>query len=283
MQNAQTAHTREISSEEYAQHLKNLHVYGYTHIKGGLREGVNQQLKERIDQLYEQTRIIAYSGRPDRDAEDRMIYSLQNKDTLFIDILDEPCVRSIVMPMLNDPYYRFLPPDEPNYVLGYYNARSSGKALDLHIDSGIPAPGKRTWCMQVAFVLDDMTEENGCTIVVPGSHVSGEYTDRDFTNVKPLPAAAGDILMWDSRLWHGTRANTSGKSRWVLVATIKMWWLKQSMDMTRSLPQHIYEKLTSRQKALLGFCSIPPKDEMKRVNTKCGYEALLPQVSDYYT
>ncbi len=282
MHDIQARYTREVSAEEHKQHLKNLHIYGYTQIHGGLGVGVSEQLKEKIDHIYEQTRTIAYQGRPDRDMEDRMIYNLQNKDKIFIDILDEVAVRAILIAMLNDPYYRFLPPEEPNYILGYYNARTSGKTLDLHIDSGIPAPGNRTWCMQVAFVLEDMTEENGCTIVVPGSHLTGEYTDRELQNVKSLHAKAGDILLWDSRLWHGTRENTTKESRWALIATMKMWWMKQSMDITRSLSQGMYEQLTPRQKALLGFCSIPPKDETGRINTKTGYDALLPQVKDYY-
>ena len=186
------------------------------------------------------------------------------------------------MAKLNDPYYRFLPPDTPNYILNYYNARSSGLALDLHIDSQVPNPGEFTWAMQVVFMLDDMNEENGCTVVVPGSHLSGRYTDREFMNVKHLNAKAGDLVIWDSRLWHGTTENKTGAARWALIATMTQWWVKQSMDITRSLPEDIYQKLSNEQKALLGFCSIPPVDDKIRINTKCGYDFLKPSVKDYY-
>ena len=168
--------------------------------------------------------------------------------------------------------HRVLPPDVPNYILSYYNAWSSGLKLDLHINTYIPSSGEWTWAMQGAFILDDQTERNGCTTVVPGSHLSGRYTDRDLENVIPLSSRAGDLVMWDSRLWHGTLANVSKEPRWV----------KQNMDMTRSLPDRIYGQLTKEQKALLGFCSIPPKDEVGRINTKCGYDALLASVKDYY-
>ena len=127
-----------------------------------------------------------------------------------------------------------------------------------------------------------MDESNGCTIVAPGSHLSGMYTDRDLTNLTKINAKAGDIVIWDSRLWHGTTENKTLTSRWALVATFTRWWLKQTMDMTRSLPNKIYKDLSDEEKLLLGFCSIPPSDESTRINTKSSYDSLLDNVEDYY-
>lgn len=118
-----------------------------------------------------------------------------------------------------------------------YNARSSGKFLDLHIDSLVPARGDFTWAMQAAFVLEDMDEENRFTVVEPANHQSGNYSDRPLTKRCPLSAKAGDIVIWDSRLWHGTLDNMADRSRLVLIATFTRWWVKQSMDMTRKLPE----------------------------------------------
>jgi ectoine hydroxylase-related dioxygenase (phytanoyl-CoA dioxygenase family) len=88
--------------------------------------------------------------------------------------------------------------------------------------------------------------------------------------------------MWDSRVWHGTHENVAGTSRWALIATFSRWWMKQAMDIPKSLPQEIYAQLTDRQKALMGFCSIPPVDESRRINTKCGYDFLKSSVRDYF-
>jgi hypothetical protein len=46
------------------------------------------------------------------------------------------------------------------------------------------------------------------------------------------------------------------------------------MDMTRSLPQEIYDLLTDAEKLLIGFCSIPPKDESGSIHTKKDYSFL---------
>jgi ectoine hydroxylase-related dioxygenase (phytanoyl-CoA dioxygenase family) len=198
-----------------------------------------------------------------------------------LDILVTPTVRALAIKKLNDVYYRFLPPEMPNYTLLYYNARSSGSKLDLHIDSHIPFTGSRTIMMQFVFLLEDADESNGCTVVVPGSHKSAEYTDRELDKVYPLAGKAGDLICWDSRLWHGTRENTSKRSRWALIATLGMWWIKPSMDIVRSVDDKIYRGCSNEQKQLLGFCSIPPVSPLERVNTKCGYEFLKTSVKEY--
>lgn len=271
---------RTITPSERLQILKELEIYGYCVVPGFLNTSTVGTLKHKVEEFWEKGTV--FRGVPSRDLHDRIVYNLQNKDKVFIDLLSCNDLHGLLMGKLNDPYYRFLPADVPNYYLHYYNARSSGRKLDLHIDSFIPFPGKRAIVMQTAFLLDDHNLENGCTVVVPGSHLSGDYTDRELANLKPVVAGSGDLVMWDSRLWHGTRENTSRQSRWSLVATWGMWWIKPAMDMTRGLPDTIYRQLDDRQRQMLGFCCIPPKDEKVRINTKCGYDALRPSVTDYY-
>jgi hypothetical protein len=272
---------RFVSDIEAEQHLKNLDVYGYAIATEFLSQHEVAELKGRVDALWLTIAEQKYKGRPSRDQDDKLIYNLQNRHKSFIELLGDPFIERICMAKLNDEYYRFIPSDKPNYILSYYNARSSGAKLDLHIDSYIPNPGRFASAMQIVFLLDAMDSSNGCTVVVPGSHRSGEYTDRALLDVRPVVAKAGDLVVWDSRLWHGTTENKSGASRWALIATVTRWWMKQTMDIPRGLPDEIYRDLTERQKALLGFCSIPPADEQERINTKTGYESLRPSVRDY--
>ena len=272
---------RNFQGIEEEQALRSLDIYGYAILRNAIEPEIVEKLKDLVVSYYIPIDEPERLGLPSRDARDAMVYNLQNKNKIFIDLAASSALEHILKAKLNDPYYRFLEPEYPNYILGYYNARSSGSALDLHIDSYIPAYGEKTWSMQVAFVLDRTMEENGCTVVVPGSHKSGRYTDRKLESTTPLLAEAGDILLWDSRLWHGTTENITGAARWVLIATFSCWWVKPSMDMTRSLSQETFAQLTDKQKLLLGFCSIPPKDEHDRIATKAGYSSLRKSVDDY--
>jgi hypothetical protein len=277
---------KNISEEKIQSHIKDIDYYGFTKIEQYLSTYEINYFLNLINLQYEKVNFdekIKYTGVPDRNENDKILYSLYNIDHFFVDLLTSNAIQKIAMHKLNDEYYRFLPSNVPNYILNYYNARSSGDKLDLHIDSHIPFVTKqKTNAIQLAFLLEDSSIDNGCTIVVPGSHKSGNYTDRDFPNSKPITGKAGDLIIWDSRLWHGTTENVSQRSRWAIIATLSQWWCKQSMDIIRNLDNNIYQKCSNVQKQLLGFCSIPPKNEFERNNTKTGYENLKKNVYDYF-
>lgn len=276
---------RDCEHQELEQAQEELGAYGYTKIAGYLTQQAISKLLTIVDDHYQSINQFgkhAYQGVPLRDENDKVVYSVYNLNRLFLDLLVTPLVRQVAMGRLNDEYYRFLPDHVPNYILLYYNARSSGRKLDLHIDSHIPILGDRTIAMQFAFLLEDSGIDNGCTYVVPGSHKSGVYANRNLNRVEPITGRAGDLVIWDSRIWHGAHENITGKSRWALIATLGMWWMKQSQDITRGMSDGIYKECSDEQKQLLGFCSIPPADPMIRINTKSGYDFLLPSVTDYY-
>jgi hypothetical protein len=274
---------RNLTKTDIEQSLKELKVYGYTTIPGYLNQAEIQKYQSLVNLHWDARVHSDFKGRPERELTDKMVYGLQNRDKAFIDLLDAEGLVQILMANLNDPFYRQLPADMPNYILGYYNARSSGAELALHTDTFVPSPGDRTWTMQASFFLEDSRIDNGCTVLVPGSHVSGKFVDREMKKLEYVQVKAGDLVLWDSRIWHGTTANTTSESRWAMIATLTCWWVKQRTDMTRSLPEEIYSRLSERQKILLGFATIPPRDEKERLNFKGGLQDLKTTVADYYS
>ena len=274
---------RDILNNEHSQINKEIINYGYTIVKNFLKNDTVVELKKIIEKRYNENieSQINYQGTPERDSNDRIVYSLQNLDKKFIDLISSSEIESILKPFLNDKYYRFIPEEEPNYILNYFNARSSGSKLDLHIDSHIPFVGENIFMIQVIFLLEKSTIDNGCTVVVPGSHNSGKYTDRSIEKVTSLEGEPGDMIIWDSRIWHGTTENITSNTRWAIVSTFSQWWVKQANDIPRGLENYVFKTLTDKQKQLLGFLSLPPKDPTERVNTKCGYDFLKYNVNDF--
>jgi len=274
---------RVILNDELNQIKSDLINSGFKVVRNFLDNNTISELKKIIEGKYNENieSKISYKGIPERDSKDRMVYSLQNLDKKFIDLISSTEIESILIPFLNDKYYRFIPEEEPNYILNYFNARSSGNKLDLHIDSHIPYVGEHIFMMQVVFLLEKSTIDNGCTIVVTGSHNSGKYTDRSIEKVTSLEGEPGDMIIWDSRLWHGTTENITSNTRWAIVSTFSQWWIKQANDIPKGLENNVFKTLTDKQKQLLGFLSLPPKDPTKRVNTKCGYDFLKDNVNDF--
>ncbi len=275
--------TNKIDKELLNDSIKEIKIFGYTKIKNYLtQKGVNE-LKLFVNQefsKFKKTKEL-YKGLPERDSEDKVVYNLQNLNKKFIDVISTIEIKYVLKSFLNDKYYGFLNSSTPNYILNYFNARSSGLPLDYHIDSHIPYLSEEIFMMQAVILLDQSNKKNGCTKVIPGSHLSGKYTDRSFDKHDLIEGEPGDLIFWDSRLWHGTLGNISKKSRWAIIATFSRWWIKQSSNITSGLRDEIYKKLDNEQKQLLGFCSIPPKNQFERINTKCGYDFLKNSVSDY--
>jgi ectoine hydroxylase-related dioxygenase (phytanoyl-CoA dioxygenase family) len=212
-----------------------------------------------------------------------MVYNLQSKDIFFSKlILETPIIEDVLKHFLNDKWFSSLPADHPNYILRSFLARSSNHRMPMHIDSFVPYTGSHPFIMQCSILLEDQTKENGCTVIVPRSHQSDQYADPDtFKTAVPIEAKAGDLVFWDSRIWHGAGENTSGGTRWSIIATFCRWWIKQAFDIPGNIPQDIYDQLTDRQRAVMGYCSVPYDDETFGIDMKRSYDLLPKKVSDY--
>ena len=260
-----------MKSKKY---IKQIEKNGFTLIPGFLSKSKVKKLTKLVNNFYE---IDAKRKNPtfnQHKNRDKTVYNLQYKDYQFVKLFSNKLIKEIAKNFLNDPFYQFLKPDTENYILKYYNARSSVNKLDLHIDTYMPFKGNKTYMMQFIFLLDDSTIENGCSVVVPKSHISGKFCDRNSKNIKNLTGKSGDLIIWDSRLWHGARVNKSENTRWALVATLTSWFIKQSMDIPKGLPKKIFSQCTNKEKLFLGYCSMPPKNEFEGINTKANYNNL---------
>jgi ectoine hydroxylase-related dioxygenase (phytanoyl-CoA dioxygenase family) len=237
------------------------------------QEQVNHLLT-LVKDTYEKTKNEISQDTPYLNTNQPNVYNLQNKDLTFIDaLLGIKEVEKILINLLNDKWYKQIPQDQPNYILRSFGARSSNTALPLHIDSFIPYKGDETIAVQVVIVLEDMTLENGCTIAIPGSHQNGEYADNKVYNQAiPLTLKAGDIAVWDSRIWHGTTNNKTDNTRWAIIATFTRWWIKQHFNITKSLPQEIYNKIPPKYRSIMGYCSEPWDTEYDGIEIKKGYD-----------
>ncbi len=256
---------------------------GYCRIPGVLPAAAVERLLGLVRFWHEKTRASLSTNVPYLNREHPMVYNLQNKDYGFLEVLlSNSLIERVLTHFLNDVWYKQIPSGQPNYILRSYLARSSTYAMPVHIDSFIPYTGPHVNSMQVGIVLEDQTVDNGCTVIVPGSHQSGRYAGPDaLKGAVPIESKTGDVVFWDSRLWHATTENKSGTTRWAVIATFARWWMKQAFNIPQNLPQAIYSKLTPKERAILGFCSLPYNHESEGIDMKRGYDSLSEDVSAY--
>lgn len=110
--------------------------------------------------------------------------------------------------------------------------------------------------------LDDYTDENGGTWILPGSHLTPVKPDEDFfyKNAVRFIAKAGTVCYFHQSLWHAAGQNKTDKWRRSLLIGMIRPWMKQRIDIPQFI-KHIDKKnLPNDTLQKLGFFSIPPRN-----------------------
>jgi ectoine hydroxylase-related dioxygenase (phytanoyl-CoA dioxygenase family) len=134
-----------------------------------------------------------------------------------------------------------------DFKLSSLNLRSpqkNNKQQDMHVDYPWAIKGDKFYACNALFLLDDMSELNGSTRVVPGSHKSGMMPYEAMPDQKAkhpneiiLNAKAGDVIFLNSHVWHGGTINKSGKERTII----------QSYFVHRSHPPQQFQRSQIRE------------------------------------
>ena len=270
---------RNIPKKEELKHIKNIKVNGYSIIKNFIPKKIISQYLRLTKKTYKDQKTNSNTPKVWNTA--KIIYNLQSKNISFLRIFNAIFFEKILIKKINDPHFRNLEKNKPNYILNNLIARSSGNGkLFLHIDSGIPT-GDVTTFMQIMIPLESTNLQTGCTVVVPKSHKSKKFTNRKTKKFTLVQGDPGDVFIWDGNLWHGSLPNQTNYTRWSLIATFSNWQFKQVFDIPRSIKQKIYTKLTVKEKILLGYLGIPSNSEYKRVTRSISVNQLEKNVRNY--
>jgi len=128
----------------------------------------------------------------------------------------------------------------------------------LHADwGGAVRPGEYQVCNSI-WLLDDFTDDNGATRVVPGSHRSGAMPrDAMADPAGPHPdevrlvAPAGTVVIFNSHLWHGGTLNRSGRPRRALHSYFTRRGNRQQLDQRRYLRPQTRQRLSAAARFIL--------------------------------
>ena len=109
-------------------------------------------------------------------------------------------------------------------------------------------------------MLDDFTEQNGATWLGSGTHRSPEAPDpaRYFSTAERALGRAGDVLLFDSNLWHAAGENTTDQPRRAITPTFTKPFMKQQFDYPRAIGDAAGQSLPEDLRQILGFNSRVP-------------------------
>jgi ectoine hydroxylase-related dioxygenase (phytanoyl-CoA dioxygenase family) len=175
---------------------------------------------------------------------------LVNKDPIFDVCFTQPRVLAAIAHVLTD------------FTLSSLNSRAALPDCGhqgLHADWGEPfEPGDYQVCNSI-WLIDDFTEDNGPTRVVPGSHRLGkrpgqvmDRTEDKHPEEVKLLGEAGTVVIFNSHLWHGGTTNTTAEPRRALHSYFCRRGLKQQLDQPAYIRDETRARLTPAAQYILG-------------------------------
>lgn len=224
--------------------VRELQEQGYTVLYDRVPPARLERLQDALDRVYDRERDV-----PRQTAEAGCLrgYNLVRRDALFREALQEPEVVSIAEALLGK-----------DCILHSFEARSAlpgGGTQSLHRD--MPFVRDIALSLNVVWMLDDFTEANGATRVVPRSHLRAEGPERDrvYPDEVLAVAPAGTLLLFNTMTWHGGGPNHTDRIRRAFHVHYCRSWVKPQRDHVRSMDAESLRDATPLLIRLLGYHS----------------------------
>jgi hypothetical protein len=189
--------------------MRQLDELGYLTLPGFVPRPMLEELRDRVEALWAQEGDAAGSEFRDEPGT-RRLANLVDKGAIFAEVIAMPrileCVRHVI---------------GSQYKLSSLNARSANPHNEAsqpwHCDSGAIADERGYWVCNSMWMLDDFTEENGATRMIPRSHTWRRLPEPGNTAELPdqqlVTGEAGTVVVMNAHMWHGGTANRTARCR----------------------------------------------------------------------
>ena len=220
-------------TKEIKQIRKDFKKWGYALIEEGMSK---KQCKVFIDRLLEQAEGEKLANVNSLTPSGQYVHTLINKGKVFRQCIEQDIeavqAGTLIENFLNETLGK-------GWICHSFLANGAEKGYYpqvLHIDQSPLSP----WITKEApalvntlYIPQDVNEENGGTLIIPGSHknIIKAGSNGDVGKLNPainLEASAGTIMLFDGRLLHGTGVNKTSKIRFVAaMSNVKSWMRSQ--------------------------------------------------------
>jgi ectoine hydroxylase-related dioxygenase (phytanoyl-CoA dioxygenase family) len=223
-------------------------IHGYVLVENAIPDPrLVAALRADIDRAIADDLAVAASGRPPSRFGD-IVHLLLNRGESFVELLEHCELLDTIDLLLGE-----------TCILHSYNAvrlmpGRGNNATRVHRDSPRYSPDYLL-AVQVLYFVDDFTDENGGTWLLPGSHnASDRPTDEQFyERAIQVTGKAGSALILDSSVWHAGGENRTDQPRRGITMVFTRAFMKQQIDLPRAAGASVVARLSERGRRLLGF------------------------------
>jgi ectoine hydroxylase len=222
---------------------------GYFVLPGALD---GQSLAAAVDLADDYLQRFRDRGRGDHDLLN--LHDLVGRHPLFLDLATHPTVFHRVWQLMGWNIQLFhtqlvvTPTSAPGATPGPTGWHQDNNRMNLDLSVGL----QPMISMKAAYFLTDIPEPGmGNFCIIPGSHLTRDPDDSEGIQVT---ARAGDVLLFDRRLWHSASTNQSAVTRKVLFYGYSYRWIRpKSAQKVNQLPE--FADFHPIQRQLLGDAS----------------------------
>lgn len=152
---------------------------------------------------------------------------------------------------------------QPQYLLSQsliINILPGEDAQGLHFDDSfyrVPRPRPAMGAATV-WAIDAFTEDNGATVIVPGSHTWGDDPVPEPVDAIPAVMPQGSVVVFLGTTWHGGGANQSKDARFAITHQYCEGYLRQQANYFLELSKDTLRAMSPQMRALVGYSIYPP-------------------------
>jgi len=115
--------------------------------------------------------------------------------------------------------------------------------------------------IQILFMLDNFTEKNGATQILPGSHrfalTPDKHNHSDLqlfaSGLRHMEGKAGDLLVYLGQAWHAYGVNLGSSPRRALLVQCLPYYVRPMENHARRLPSRLAKRLSPKLRRRLGI------------------------------
>ncbi len=234
-------------------------LQGYIVLKGVVSADQLRACNEALDR-YESMDPAAYPvplclGQ-ERTEDNLYISNILEGDLAFASLVDLPPVLDVIAEVTGGPY-------RLNHTYTIYRWQGGYTRLHMHGTPIIPKcqyhcrNGQMVSTLtKVVFPMLDCAEEDGCFAVIPGAHKSNfpkPWGNEPVDNppLVPVPAQAGDAIIFTEALTHGSMVCTSGRPRRTLYYCYSTGYMPDWGGQGLHFTDAIYDRLDAEKSEIL--------------------------------
>jgi len=237
-------------------HKNSLSEYGFTIIDSFFDDQFVNEINRSLARSYDLCRKIQIENGIDAVTDGTVHHLIASHEMVYINVLDKIC-ESETFNFIKD-YFN------GNFIINSYGGvinlpEKPSYVANIHRDVRFFS-GEFPLMLNLLIMLDDFTLENGATYLLAGSHKQDEKpTEKEFYDISDRALGKkGDILFFNSNLWHAAGINKTDQARRAITITLTKPFMKQQLDYPRAVGYDKLSKMSSQLQQVIGFFSRTP-------------------------